>query len=88
MTKILVIGFPVLIVLSIVISLKLKVWLSFFLIFVLGVASPFVVDFVYCTVLKNECKPDALEAVGFFVLALSVIVICSVIYGFIQDKVK
>ena len=88
MTTILVIGFPVLIVLSIVILLKLKVWLSFLLIFVLGVASPFVVDFVYCTVLKNECKPDVLEAVGFFVLALSVIVICSVIYGFIRDKVK
>ena len=45
MTTILVIGLPVLIVLSIVISLKLKVWLSFLLILVLGVASPFVVDF-------------------------------------------
>ena len=88
MTTILVIGLPVLIVLSIVISLKLRVWLSFLLIFVLGVASPFVVDFFYCSILKNECKPDALEAVGFFLLAIYVIVISSMIYGFILKKVK
>jgi hypothetical protein len=88
MTTVLVIGLPVLIILSIVMSLKLKIWLSFLLIVVLGVVSPFIVDFFYCSILNNECKPDALEAVGFFFLAIYVIVICSVIYGLILNKVK
>ena len=55
MTATLVIGLPVLSILLIVISLKLKASFSFLLIFALGIASPFVVDFVYCFVLGKEC---------------------------------
>ncbi len=88
MTTILVLGLPVLAILSIVISLKLNAGFSFLLIFALGVASPFIVDFVYCSVLSNECAPDALEAVGFFFHAVYVIFISSVIYGFIPDKFR
>ncbi|WP_215399513.1 hypothetical protein [Rheinheimera oceanensis] len=88
MTTILVIGLPVLTILSIVISLKLKALFSFLLIFALGMISPFIVDFVYCSVLSNECKPDALEAVGFLFLAIYVIIISSAIYAFILNKIK
>lgn len=88
MTATLVIGLPVLSILLIVISLKLKASFSFLLIFALGIASPFVVDFVYCFVLGKECKPDALGAVGFFLLAIYVIIISSAIYAFVPTKIK
>ncbi|MDP4527976.1 hypothetical protein Q3O59_02885 [Alkalimonas delamerensis] len=88
MTTTLVIGFPVLAILFIVIPLKLKASFSFLLIFALGIASPFAVDFVYCSVLGKECKPDALEAVGFLFLAISVIIISSAIYAFVPKKFK
>lgn len=88
MTTILIIGLPVLAILSIVIALKLKALFSFLLIIGLGVASPFVVDFVYCSALNNECKPDALEAVGFIMIGIYVIIISSVIYGLIPKKIK
>lgn len=88
MTTILIIGLPVLTILSIVISLKLKELFSLLLIFALGVASPFIVDFVYCSVLNNKCKPDALSAVGFLFHAMYVVVISSVIYGIIPNKIK
>lgn len=88
METIVVVGLPVLIILAIVISLKLRAWLSFLLIFVLGLAAPFVVDFVYCTILTNECPPDALAAVAFLFHAQLVIVISCGIYAFILNNVK
>lgn len=88
MTATLIIALPVLAILIIVISLKLKASFSFFLIFALGIASPFAVDFVYCSVLGNECKPDGLAAVGYFFLALYVIVISSAIYAFVPKEIK
>jgi hypothetical protein len=88
MTTLLVIGLPVLVILLIVASLKLKAGFNFLLIFILGLASPFGVDFVYCAILNNECKPDALEAVGFYFLAIYVIAISSVIYALILNTAK
>lgn len=88
MTSLLTIVLPVLIILLIVIPLKLRAIFSFLLIITLSVCSPFIVNFVYCSVLSYECQPDALKAAGYLLLTLYVIVISSVIYIVLPKKLK
>ena len=83
-----IIGLPVIVILLFVTMLKLKPLSSYMAIVGLGGLSSFIVDFIFCSVLKTQCEPDALNAVGLFFHSLYVIVICSVIYAIMPRKFK
>jgi predicted membrane channel-forming protein YqfA (hemolysin III family) len=83
-----IIGLPVIVILLIVTMLKLKPLSSYISIIGLGVLSSFIVEFVFCSVLKIQCEPDALNAVGLFFHSLFVIAICSVIYAIMPLNFK
>ncbi len=83
-----VLGFPVIVILLIVARLKLKPLTSYMTIVGLGILSSFIVEFVFCSVLKTQCEPDALNVVGIFFHSFYVIAICSIIYAVMPRKFK
>lgn len=84
----LAIGLPVIIIVSVVLFLKLSFLKSFLTIVLLAICSTMVVNFVYCSILQTQCESDALNAAGYFFHALCVVVISSVIYGFLRRWFK
>ena len=84
----LIIGLPVLIILLLVTMLKFKPIFSYMAIVGLGVLSSFVVEFLFCSVIKTQCEPDPLNAVGLIFHSLYVIVICAIIYTTLPRKLK
>jgi len=88
MAIVLIIGIPVFIILSIIIQLKLRGLFSYLIILAMGGLAPFIVDFIYCSVLDNECKPDALSALGIIFHSFYIIIICSVIYVNMPNRFK
>ncbi|WP_337881083.1 hypothetical protein [Rheinheimera sp.] len=88
MAATLIIGIPVLLILALVILLKKEASASYKVIFILGVFTPFLVDILYCSALKNECPPDPLNVMGHLLLSVYVIAISSVIYRFLPARLK
>lgn len=83
-----IIGLPAIVILLLITTLKLKPLFSYMAIVGLGVLSSFVVDFFFCSVLKTQCEPDPLNAVGLIFHSFYVIVICTVIYTILPRKLK
>ena len=48
-------------------------------ILILAISSTFIMDYVQCNVVKAECKPDALAAVGYFFYATLVFIVSIVL---------
>lgn len=84
----LVVGFPTLIILGLVTTIKLNSMFSYLAIFLLGIISTYVVDYTYCNILEFECKPDPLNALGEIIHSVMVIVISSIIYALLPKKYK
>jgi len=84
MTTALVIGLPVIVIVAVALFLNLSFLKSFFIILVLAICSTIAVNFTFCSILKTQCEPDSLNAVGYFFHALYVVVISSVIYALLE----
>ena len=84
----LIIGLPAILILLLIAMLKLKPLFSYLAIIGLGVFSSFVVELFFCSVLKTQCEPDPLNAVGLIFHSFYVIVICAVIYTILPRKLK
>lgn len=84
MTTALVIGLPVLVIVTVALFLKLSFLKSVLIMVTLAICSTVIVDFVFCSILQTQCEPDALNAVGYFFHALLVVVISLVIYSLLR----
>ena len=88
MQTLLIMGVPVIVILLVIVPLKLRELFSYFAIVGLAVMSTFTVEFIFCSVLKTQCEPDALNSVGLIIHSFIVITICSVIYAIMPSRFK
>lgn len=88
MQTLLIMGVPVIVILLVIVTLKLRELLSYLTIVGLGVISTLTVEFLFCSVLKTQCEPDPLNSVGLIIHSFIVITICSVIYAIMPNRFK
>jgi len=92
MELLLVLGLPVIIIVSLLRLFKVKWPLALLIILGFSVISTYIVNFTYCEILKTKCESDALNAVGHLIHWLIVSVIASVLdftlFKFVAKKVE
>jgi hypothetical protein len=88
MQTLLIMGVPVIVILLVIVTLKLRELFSYLAIVGLAVMSTFTVEFLFCSVLKTQCEPDPLNSVGLIIHSFIVITICSVIYAIMPSRFK
>lgn len=86
MMLLITLGIPVVVILFVAFAVKLKSPYNYLLIVILAVCSTFIVDFIFCSVLKSQCEADALSAVAFVTHPALVCVITVIIYKVISEK--
>lgn len=88
MNTILVLAGPVIAIVTLVTLLRLRLLYSYLAIFLLGLLSPFAMDFLFCVVLTTACEPDALKLVAYVTMPLCVIPLSAVVFTLLPDRFK
>jgi len=70
---------PSILIVLIIHLLKLVSLFRFILLICLAIASTFLVDFLYCEILKSSCSSDPLAGLGYLIHSILVVVVSFVL---------